>query len=119
MTHSNPAEDRSLDVPNVITRYLDTHDLLDTDATLATFSPDATVVDEGQTYVGTDAIRDWLDTAGREFAFTRTFVDATSTGDDAWVIRNRLVGDFPGGVADLDYRFELGDGLIVGLVIAP
>jgi ketosteroid isomerase-like protein len=119
MTHSNPAEDRSLDLPDVIARYLDTHDRRDTDATLATFSPDATVVDEGRTYAGTDAIRRWLDTAGHEFTFTRTFIEATSTGDDTWVIRNRLTGDFPGGVADLDYRFVLADGLIAGLLIAP
>jgi hypothetical protein len=119
MTHSNPAEDHRHDVPDVITRYLDTHDRRETDTTLAAFSPDATVVDENRAYVGTDAIRRWLDTAGREFTFTRTFIEATSTGDDTWVIRNRLEGDFPGNVADLDYQFTLAADLIVRLVIAP
>jgi hypothetical protein len=119
MTHPNPTEDRRLDLPDVITRYLDTHDRRETDTTLATFRPDATVVDEGQTYGGTDAIRHWLDTAGREYTYTRTLIDATSTGDDTWVIRNRLNGDFPGAVADLDYRFTLAADLIVRLVIAP
>lgn len=31
----------------------------------------------------------------------------------------RLDGDFPGGVADLHYRFTLADGLISRLAIEP
>ena len=41
-------------------------------------------------------------------------VDATH-----WVAVNRLEGDFPGGVAELRYRFTLADDLVTELVIAP
>ena len=36
----------------------------------------------------------------------------------AWVAHHRLEGDFPGGVAELAYRFELSDGLVARLHIA-
>ncbi len=40
--------------------------------------------------------------------------------DDAhWVATQRLEGDFPGGVADLDYRFTMSGDLIDELVIVP
>jgi hypothetical protein len=32
---------------------------------------------------------------------------------------NRLEGNFPGGQVDLSYEFQLNDGLIIRLVIAP
>jgi hypothetical protein len=35
------------------------------------------------------------------------------------LVDNRLEGTFPGGVADLQYRFVLRDGRIAELVIAP
>jgi hypothetical protein len=34
-------------------------------------------------------------------------------------VLQRLEGDFPGGVADLHYRFTLDGDLISGLVIEP
>ena len=112
-------EDRNrVQVPEVIRRYLDAHDRRDTEVALATFAPDATVDDEERHFRGPDEIRTFLTTAGAEFTYTRTFVDAQSV-DDAWVIHNRLEGDFPGGVADLRYQFVLIDGLIAQLVIAP
>ncbi|WP_432562554.1 hypothetical protein [Kineococcus sp. SYSU DK003] len=36
-----------------------------------------------------------------------------------WVTTHLLEGDFPGGRAELRYRFTLQDDLITELVIAP
>jgi len=128
-----------LDLPAVVRRYQDAHDRHDTEVALSAFTADATVVDDGRTMRGTGQIRDWLANVAREFTFTRTFVGAErsgsgdngaeSTGDDStaggtngsgsWLVRNRLEGDFPGGVADLSYRFTVSDDLIAELVIAP
>jgi hypothetical protein len=119
MEHTNP--NRGVDttrLPDVIARYLDAHDRRATPATLATFAADATVVDEGHTYTGTEAIRKWLDTAASEYTYTRTLLDA-HVKEAAWVLGNRLEGDFPGNVADLRFRFTLEDGLITQLVITP
>ena len=43
----------------------------------------------------------------------------THAGTSRWVVRQRLEGDFPGGVVELDYRFVLSGGLISELVISP
>lgn len=107
-----------LQPPEVISRYLDAHDRRDTDAALATFTPDARVEDDGREYDGTEQIRAWLSTEASEFTFTRTLVSAELVGADTWEVVNHLEGDFPGGVVDLRYRFLLERGLIDDLLIA-
>ena len=54
-----------------------------------------------------------------EFTYTIELVGAERTDDAHWVAVNRLEGTFPGGVAELRYRFTLADDLITELVIAP
>jgi hypothetical protein len=104
--------------PEVVQRYLVAQDARDTQGALATFSPDAKVTDEDHDYYGTEEIRSWLDTAAAEFTFTRTLLNIEAVDENTWVLRNRLEGDFPGGLVDLDFRFVLRDGLISELVIA-
>jgi SnoaL-like domain len=106
-------------LPEVISRYQQAHDRHDTDGALSAFARDASVADDGQEYHGTDEIRRWLDTAAREFTYTRTLLGVDAVGADAWDMANRLEGNFPGGTVDLRYRFVLSGGLISELVIAP
>lgn len=106
------------DLPEVIARYQAAHDARDTPLALATFAPAATVVDDGRTHRGTDEIRAWLSTEASEYTFTRTTLGARPEGA-GWRVVSHLEGDFPGGVVDLRYRFELADGLITRLEIAP
>lgn len=113
-TASYPAE-----LPGAVARYFASHDRHDVDAALAQFAADATVEDEGHTRAGHDAIRAWLASAGREYTYTRTPLDAHEQDDGAWIVRNRLDGNFPGGTVDLAYRFTFHDGLISRLRIAP
>ena len=56
------------DMPALIDRYLRAHDRRDTDAALSTFAANATVVDDGQRYVGADRIREWLANASTPFS---------------------------------------------------
>jgi hypothetical protein len=107
------------ELPEVISRYQDAHDRRDTEVALTAFTPDAKVVDDGHEFNGTEQVRDWLSTAATKFTFTRTLLTAESVGAGAWVVVNRLEGDFPGGVVDLRYQFTLTDGLISELLIAP
>ncbi len=95
------------------------HDRHDTNRALAAFDAEAKVIDEDREHRGTEAIRHWLDTAAREFTYTRTGLGARRIDPDTWLVDNRLEGSFPGGVADLHYRFVLRDGRIAELVIAP
>jgi hypothetical protein len=83
------------------------------------FAPEAHVLDDGHDYWGRDAIRDWLARASTQFTYTCTFLDARAQAPNLWVVRNRLEGNFPGGVGDLRYRFTLIDGLIGDLAIVP
>jgi hypothetical protein len=60
-----------------------------------------------------------LSTAGAQFAYTTTLLSAQQLDDAVWVAHHRIEGDFPGGVADLAFRFELSDALIARLHITP
>jgi ketosteroid isomerase-like protein len=111
--------DTESNAPDVIRRYFAAHDRRDSDAALAAFAPDATVVDDGHEYVGADRIRHWLAKASTEFTYTRTLLDAQAVESNSWLITNHLEGDFPGGTVDLRYQFVLKDDLIAELVIEP
>jgi ketosteroid isomerase-like protein len=113
------SERDGLELPAVIQRYQAAHDEHDTDRALAAFTSDATVIDEDRKYRGYDEIRHWLSTVAHEFTYTRTQIDAEVIDGDTWLVRNRLEGNFPGGVANLRYRFVLRKGLIAELAIAP
>jgi len=107
------------EVAEVIRRYLEAHDRRDRDAALSAFTPDATVADDGHSYVGSQEIRGWLGKTSTEFTYTRTLVDARQVDANTWLITNRLEGNFPGNVVDLRYEFVLTGDLISRLVIAP
>ena len=111
--HIQPAQ-----LPATIRGYLAAHAARDADAALRAFAPDAVVVDQGQTFRGTDEILGFLREAGAEFSYTTELIGAQRIDDAHWVATNRLEGDFPGGVAELDYRFTIDGDLITELVIA-
>jgi hypothetical protein len=113
-THVDPAS-----VPSAITAYQAAHDRRDVATALAQFADDATVVDDGRTYVGRAGIESFLSTAASEYTYTRTLVSALEAAPSRWRVTNHLEGDFPGGQVDLSYEFELADGLITSLTIAP
>ena len=106
-------------LPAVIRSYLAAHTARDADTAIRAFTTDAVVTDEGHTYRGTDEVLEFLRSAGGQFTYTTELVAAERVDDAHWVATNRLEGDFPGGVAELRYRFTLVDGLVAELVIAP
>ncbi|WP_351232052.1 nuclear transport factor 2 family protein [Streptomyces sp. NPDC002133] len=106
-------------LPDVVTRYLEAHRVRDTATALTAFAGDATVVDDGRTHYGTEAIEKWLNQAAGEFTFTVELTHAQQTDDTHFTVTQHLEGDFPGGVVDLHYRFVLTGGLIERLVIEP
>lgn len=116
---STPTPIEPDDLPTTVRAFLAAHHVRDTDVALATFTPAAVVVDDGTTYRGTGEIRGFLTRAGAEFSYTTELVAAQRVDADHWVVTHRLVGDFPGGVATLAYRFALDGGLVTELVIGP
>jgi hypothetical protein len=105
-------------LPDTIRTFMTALDAREDDRALATFTTDAVVTDEGRDYTGGDEIGAWLIEAVSEYTYTTEFTGATTT-DTAVDVGQHLEGDFPGGVADLHYRFTLDGALISRLVIEP
>ncbi|TFV66947.1 UNVERIFIED_ORG: nuclear transport factor 2 family protein [Bacillus sp. AZ43] len=116
---TTPTSIHSGELPATVRGFLTAHVARDVDAALAVFTPTAVVTDEGETFRGTDEIRRFLLHSGAEFTYTTELIGAERVDDTHWVAVNRLEGDFPGGVAELAYRFSLDGELVAELVIAP
>ena len=108
-----------IELPAVVATYQAAHDGHDVDAALSTFAQNAVVHDEDQDWVGPEQIRQWLVKTSTEYIFTRTMLGVEFSGIDSWLVRNRLEGNFPGGVVELRYEFTVEGGLITRLSIAP
>jgi hypothetical protein len=103
--------------PAVVTRYLTAAAAADF-ATLADcFTAVGTVTDEGHTYRGRAEIIGWRESLASQFTYTATVTGSEPITQDEHRVTAHLVGDFPGGVVDLTYRFVLDDGLIADLTI--
>ena len=107
------------ELPAAITTYLTAHQAHDTATAITTFAVDAVVTDEGHTYRGQDEIRTWLGSAAGEYTFTTEFTGATRIGEAQVDVVQHLEGNFPGGVADLHFRFTSSGPAISRLVIEP
>ncbi|MET8580157.1 nuclear transport factor 2 family protein [Streptomyces collinus] len=107
------------DLPAVITRYLAAHRVHDTATAVTTFTDDATVTDDGNTYQGGTAIERWLDRSATEFTYTVQLTNVHQTDTAHYIATHHLEGDFPGGTIDLHYRFTLRGDLIEHLAIEP
>lgn len=109
---------RSDQLPTSLRAFLDAHVVRDADTAATFLTEDAVVLDQGATFHGRRDIRAFLRDAGSEFDYTTEEFGARRVDDDHWVVTLRLEGTFPGGVAELDYRFTLQGDLISELVIA-
>lgn len=85
---------------------------------VATFTPEATLVDEGEDAkaVGREAIRDWMVDYTSKYKTTLEVVGMVEEGSEV-VVTTLVSGNFPGSRAEFVYRFVLRDGLIDRLVI--
>lgn len=108
----------SIDLPEVIEAYFMADKKGNAQALSECFTPDAVVVDEGNTYTGRDAIRQWMANASTQYTYTvEPFAKAEQGGRT--VITSHLVGNFPGSPVDLRYFFVLEGDMIAELEIVP
>jgi uncharacterized protein (TIGR02246 family) len=105
-------------VPDVITRYFQADAHSDVDDIVALFTDDAVVVDEGETWRGINEIRAWREGPASQYEYTTDVLDVVSDGEDEYVATGRLEGNFPGGTADVTWRFSLDRDRISLLHIA-
>jgi ketosteroid isomerase-like protein len=107
------------EMPAVITDYLAAHRARALDAAIAHYTADAVVSDEGHDYHGPGEIRTWLARSASEYTYTIELTAAARADDQHFDAVHHLEGNFPGGVADLHFRFTLRGTLISRLVIEP
>jgi hypothetical protein len=110
-----------VELPDIIDQYLilaRTPNPSDAEEIAACFSESGGVTDEGETLRGREAIRQWWRGPATKYQYSVEVRDGHELGNGRYVVFTRLVGDFPGGVADLANRFTLSQGLISQLEIA-
>jgi len=107
----------SLDLPRSIAAYF-TADRGDIEAVARCFTGNAIVKDEGHTYNGLAAIKEWKAKTSTKYTYTSEPF-ACEQKDGKTVITSRLVGDFPGSPVDLRFFFGLEGDKIASLEIIP
>ncbi|OIJ25499.1 nuclear transport factor 2 family protein [Nocardioides luteus] len=105
-------------LPTTVRDFFAAHVVHDADTAASFLTDDAVIVDQDETFRGREAVHAFLRDAGSEFDYTTEQIGARRVDDAHWVLTVRLEGTFPGGVAELDYRFTLRDDLVAELVIA-
>ena len=116
---TTPTTIETSELPDVITSYLTAHVARDLDRAVASYQPDAMVIDEGRAYCGHEEIRAWLARSASEFTYTIEMSGATKLDDDHYDVTQHLEGNFPGGHVDLHFRFALREDAIARLAIEP
>ena len=107
----------TLDLPKPIAAYF-TADKGDSEAVAECFTENAVVKDEGHTYDGRAAIRQWKADASAKYQYAcEPF--ACERKDGQFVVTSRLTGNFPGSPVDLRFFFGLEGDKIASLEIIP
>ncbi len=104
-------------MPEVITRYLGAADNGDSEALASCFTPEGTVVDEDVTYRGRAQIIGWREETAKQWTYTSNVVGSEAVEDGPYRVVVHVEGNFPGGVADLTYFFNLEGDQISALSI--
>ena len=91
-------------------------DKADSEAVAQCFADDAVVKDEGHTYTGLAAIRQWKTNSAKKYSYTsEPFAFEEKVGKA--IVTSRLTGNFPGSPVDLRYFFALQGNKIASLEI--
>ena len=93
-------------------------DKRDSEAIARCFTENAVVKDEGHTYTGLSAIKQWKAEASAEYEYTSEPF-ASEERDGKTIVTSRLVGNFPGSPVNLRFFFKLEGGKIAALEIIP
>jgi uncharacterized protein (TIGR02246 family) len=94
-------------VPDAVEGYFAALNDRDAERLAELFTPDALVVDEGETWRGSNEIRTWVNSVAFKYKYTAEVHGVEDAGDGSYVARVRLEGNFPGGTVELHVRFDL------------
>jgi hypothetical protein len=105
----------TLDLPQPVAAYF-AADKGDNEAVSQCFTEDAAVTDEGHTYKGRAAIKQWKAEVSAKYQYTsEPFACERKNG--RIVVTSRLTGNFPGSPVNLRYIFGLEGDKIASLKI--
>ena len=105
-----------LDLPKPIAEYFAADHTRDAQALARCFVDDGVVHDEGGTFRGTTAIRDWSAATRERYHHTVEPLSAIERAG-ATIVAARVAGDFPGSPVTLDHVFRIEGDKIVSLEI--
>jgi hypothetical protein len=105
------------DLPKPIAAYFSA-DRADSEAVARCFTDNAVVKDEGHTYNGLAAIKQWKADSSKKYTYTSEPV-ACEDKDGKIIVTSRLTGNFPGSPVNLRFFFGLEDNQIASLEIVP
>ena len=106
----------SLQLPVSIERYVQIANSDTPEGVPECFAPDAIVRDEGQTYEGMAAIKNWMASTKKKYGHTITPLELAEHGGQS-VLKARLAGSFPGSPITVNFNFVLAGGKICALAI--
>lgn len=105
----------SINLPRAIDAYF-AADSGDSEAVARCFTEHAVVKDEGHTYNGVAAIKQWKTDSSKKYTYTSAPF-ASEEKDGKTIVTSRLTGNFPGSPVDLRYFFGLEGNKIASLEI--
>ena len=105
----------TLDLPGPVAAYF-AADKEDGEAVARCFTEAAVVKDEGRTYRGRAAIRQWKEDVSTRYQYTSEPL-ACEQRDGTVVVTSRLTGTFPGSPLNLRFFFALEGDKIASLEI--
>src|SRR5215471_1364803 len=106
----------TISLPNPIAGYFAADKAADMNALGRCFVNDAVVRDEGGTFTGVDAIKQWNAAARAKYHYTVEPLSIRNE-DDAFVVIGKLTGDFPNSPIELEHVFRLAGDQIASLEI--
>jgi SnoaL-like domain len=107
----------TLDLPGPVAAYF-AADREGPEGVSRCFTEAAVVKDEGRTYRGRAAIRQWKEEASTRYQYTSEPL-ACEARDGTVVVTSRLTGTFPGSPVNLRFFFVLEGDKIASLEIIP
>jgi hypothetical protein len=106
-----------LEIPKPVAAFF-TADAVDAEAVARCFTETASVTDEGHTYRGRPAIKQWKADASAKYQYTSEPF-ACEQKDGKIIVTSRLTGNFPGSPVNLRFFFGLEGDKIASLEIIP
>lgn len=106
----------SLTLPKPIEAYFTADRGAGGEAVAQCFTDNAIVKDEGQTYNGLSAIKQWKIDSSAKYIYTSTPF-ACEEKDGVTMVTSRVEGNFPGSPVDLRYFFTLEGTKIASLEV--